>query len=398
MLNHPPRISAQGAECEKMNNNMSTIMNENPQTAARLVALFAVLYSVTMAPLKAAAQAVGLTMKNPENGRKNATTTAQYREAVDRFLTLWNAEVAFRAPILPSLTGFGLNMWQYGKGKTGDSKRDTERLLARFALSPRGVGFAGLVNNKGFRPTRRTWAGQTVNWIRAAWADAANRCTASVEDRKANSIGDLEDGLRYCCRQCMKWVDNCGNVVAGSLGPMCCGQPTEAAYREGEQSARYEPFVMVYALVKGAWKIRRFAFKTNDGDNGGHIEANPYFGSHLVGRIAGNETFKRLFGKQHKTFKIMAAMMEDVDCQRWRVWVAVPVMLTASGAWVIDHIGAGMSKADALKMERTHALFANRDGFVEAVVDSINNRGTKAYTNKPQGSEASDRIALRQVK
>lgn len=382
-----------GKKAKNMNKNMNTIMNENPQTATRLVALLAVLYSVSMTPLKVAAKAVGLTMKNPENGRKNATTTAQYRGAVDRFLTLWDAEVAFRAPILPALTGFGSKMWQFKV----DSKRDTERLLARFALSPRGVGFAGVVGSKGFRATLRTWAGQTVDWVRASWADSANRCTATVDERKANSIGELEDGLRYCCRQCMRWVANCGDVVAGSLGPMCCGQPTEPAYREGEQSARYEPFVMIYALVKGAWNLRRFAFSTNDGDNGQHIEANPYFGNHLVGRIAGGETFKRLFGKQHKTFKVMAAMMEDAHAQSWRVWVAVPVMLTLSGAWVIDHVAAGMSKADALKMERTHHLFANRAGFTDALISEINSRGTKAYTNKPTGSEATERLALRKL-
>ena len=369
-------------------------MNENPQTAARLVALFAVLYTVAMTPLKAAAKVVGLTMKNPENGRKNATTTAQYREAVDRFLTLWDAEVAFRAPILPSLTGFGQKMWQFKV----DSKRDTERLLARFALSPRGVGFAGVVGSKGFRATLRTWAGQTRNWVRASWADSANRCTASVEDRKANSIGELEDGLRYCCQTCLRWMKNCGDVVADSFGPVCCGKPSMPAYREGEQSGRYEPFAMIYSLVEKSWKMRPFAFSTNDGDNGGHIEANPYFGSHLIGDINGGLSWFNKFGSRRIKFKVMAAMMNDINGDSWRVWVAVPVRLTASGAWVIDLHISGMSKADALKMERTHALFANRDGFVDALVGEINSRGTKAYTNKPTPSEASERLALREVK
>ena len=85
MLCLHPKHAQEGQNVKNMNTNMNTIMNENPQTAARLVALFAVLYSVAMAPLKVAAKAVGLTMKNPENGRKNATNTAQYRTAVERF-------------------------------------------------------------------------------------------------------------------------------------------------------------------------------------------------------------------------------------------------------------------------------------------------------------------------
>ena len=369
-------------------------MNENPQTAARLVALLAVLYSVAMSPLKAAAKAVGLTLKNPDNGRKNATTTDQCRESVARLLELWDASLAFRAPILPTLTGFGLKMWQFKV----DKKSDTESLLARFALSPRGVGFAGLVNSKGFRPTLRTWAGQTRDWIRASWADKSNRCTATVEERKTDSKGELEDGLRYCCQTCLRWMKNCGDVVADSFGPVCCGKPSLPAYREGEQSGRYEPFAMIYSLVGKAWKMRPFSFATNDGDNGGHIEANPYYGSHLIGDINGGLSWFNKFGSRRIKFKVMAAKMNDVAGNVWRVWVAVPVKVDSVGRWTIDLHVSGMSKADALKMERTHALFANRDGFVDALVGEINRKGRKAYTHKPTAAEATERLALREVK
>ena len=382
-----------GQNVKNMSENMNEIKNENPQTAARLTALLAVLYSVAMTPLKAAAKVVGLTMKNPDNGRKNATTTAQFRTAVDRVLTLWDAEVAFKAPILPALNGFGLRMWQPDE----DSNRDTARILCRFALSPRGVGFAGLVGVKGnYKMTLRQSAIQTVDYIRASWADASNRCTATVDERKENSVGELWDGLRYCCQTCLRWFKNAGDVK-GSIGPMCCGNHSVPANRYGEQSSRYEPYVRLFGLVKGKWSLRRFSFGTLDGVPGEHIEANPYYGNHLIVDSLGGATFFRHFGKQRKKFRIMAAMMEDVNGDSWRVWVGVPVILNASGAWVIDHIGAGMSKADALKMERTHALFANRDGFTDALISEINRRGAKAYTNKPQGSEASERLALRKL-
>ena len=359
------------------------------------MALLAVLYSVTMTPLKAAAKAVGLTMKNPDNGRKNATTTDQFREATFRTLELtMEATMAFRAPILPNLFGSGVTMWQYGPKGTGDSKKALGQVLARFALSPRGVGYAGKVGSKGFKQGRRTWAGQTVNWIRASWADVSNRCTATAEERKENSVAALEDGLRWCCSACLKWFDNCGDINENSIAPSCCGE-VKAAYREGEQSDRYEPFVYVYGLVLKKWSLRRFAFSPNDGDNGGHIDANPYFGSHLVGRVAGGATFERLFGKQHVDFRIMATLMQDVEGQLWRVWAAIPCDKSGDIKNAL-HI-SGMSRSDALKMERTHAMFANRDGHVEALVDSINSRGVKAYSNKPQKDEASLRLALRSI-
>ena len=155
---------------------------------------------------------------------------------------------------------------------------------------------------------------------------------------------------------------------------------------------------MIYSLVDKAWKMRPFSFATNDGDNGGHIEANPYFGSHLIGDINGGLSWFNKFGSRRIKFKVMAAMMHDVAGNMWRVWVAVPVKLDSVGRWTIDLHVSGMSKADALKMERTHAMFANRAGFTDALISEINSRGTKAYTNKPTGSEASERLALRQVK
>ena len=375
-----------------MNTSKNTIMNENPQTAARLTALFAVLYSVTMTPLKAAAKAVGLTMKNPDNGRKNATTTDQFREATIRTLELtMGATMAFRAPILPNLFGSGVTMWQFKQ----DSKKLLGQVLARFALSPRGVGYSGKVGSKGFKQGRRSWAGQTVNWIRASWADKTNRCTATVEERKANSVAALEDGLRWCCSTCLKWFDNCDNINPNNIAPSCCGE-VKAAWRYGEQSARYEPFVYVLGLVLGKWSLRRFAFSTNDGDNGGCIAANPYYGSHLVGRVAGSATFKRLFGSQHVDFRIMATMMQDVEGQLWRMWVAIPCDKSGDIMNAL-HI-SGMTRSDALKMERTHDLFAKRDGFVEALVGEINRKGGKAYSHKPMKDEASLRLALRSIK
>jgi hypothetical protein len=365
--------------------------NENPQTASRLTALVAVVWSLSFGFIQSVVKAVGVpALTCYDDRRKTARSAAAIRESLAH---LWDIMEINTAPhswdFLPaSLVG-------HEKVKPIGSRlsnADIDVALRTYALNPKGVGYSINVLQSGKVKHLVKWAAVWPKWIRAVFAAGGHnpRSKRSADEAKKNSKGNVHDGLRFYCNRCDSWKDNDGDVTS-DFGPVCCGDATVRAERIGEQSDAYEAKVRIPVIHQKQWKMNSITLKGNSNDSGDIIAADPFDNSrsrpnYNVGRLVR----KLGLGSGRFSHRIMATVMEQntgyVDSCRWLVWVAVPCCKDGDIKDVKARKLSGLSIGECDTMIRIHNQLKHREAIINADWNGIT------------GAKPADRKALKAIK
>ena len=364
--------------------------NENPQTAARLSALVAVVWTLSFGFIQSVVKTVGVpALTRYDDRRKTARSADAIRESLAH---LWDIMEMNTAPhsqnFLPaSLVG-------HEKVKPIGSRlqnADIDVALRTYALNPKGVGYSVNVLQSGKVKHLVKWAAVWPKWIRAVFAAGGHnpRSKRTADEAKKNSKGNVHDGLRFYCNRCNSWKDNDGDVTS-DFGPMCCGDATVRAERIGEQSDAYEAKVRIPVIHEKTWKMNSVTLKGNSNDSGDIIAADPFdnvrsFPNYNVGR-----TVRDLkLGSGRFNHRIMATLMVQnegyVDESRWLVWVAVPCSPMGNIKDEKARKLSGLSVNECDTMLRIHNQLKNRDAIINAEWSTIS------------GAKPADRKAIKAV-
>jgi hypothetical protein len=345
--------------------------NENPQTASRLTVLVAVLWNLSFGFLKAVVINAGIpALMNIDDRRKQARTTAQIRDAMYDLLTLAGLDVApGTRGFLPRL--FGAEIAQ------GVESRDLRKLcdivaLRTYALNPRGVGFAVRVGTKGAKNALKGWCGVLPAWIRNSLvAGGSNgRTKQTPEEAKKNSKAHLQDGIRWLCNVCGRYKRGESQDVTGTFGPMCCGQNTRPAVREGEESTSYEMKVRIPSILNGVWAMRSINLKGNVNKCVDDIIADPF-----NVKVCNTNMGKVWGGRVH--FRIMATLMTNAE-GTWRVWAAIPCDPSGDIVSADGLIKSGLKAKEARQIRDTHNALMHRDALLRSDWEAVTDGRTSA--------------------
>lgn len=363
--------------------------NENPQTAARLSALVAVVWTLSFGFIQSVVKATGVpALTRYDDRRKTARSADAIRESLAH---LWDIMEMNTAP--HSMGFLPASLVGHEKVKPIGSRLQNAEIdvaLRTYALNPKGVGYSVNVLQSGKVKHLVKWAAVWPKWIRAVFAAGGHnpRSKRTADEAKKNSKGGVHDGLRFYCNRCNSWKDNDGDVTS-DYGPVCCDDVTVRAIREGEQSDKYEAKVRIPCIHQKHWNMNSVTLKGNSNDSGDIIAADPFdnvrsFPNYNVGRLVRNLKL----GSGRFTHRIMATLMVQnegyVDESRWLVWVAVPCSKIGLD---IKHPKArklsGLSINECNTMLRIHNQLKNRDAIINAEWSTIS------------GSKPADRKAIK---
>tara|TARA_R100001443_G_scaffold5194_4_gene13891 strand:- start:17845 stop:18981 length:1137 start_codon:yes stop_codon:yes gene_type:complete len=367
--------------------------NENPQTASRLTALVAVVWSLSFGFIQSVVKAAGVpALTRYDDRRKTARSAHAIRESLAHMWDIMEINTA------PHSWGFlPASLIGHEKVKPIGSRlqnADIDVALRTYALNPKGVGYSINVLQSGKVKHLVKWAAVWPKWIRAVFAAGGHnpRSKRTADEAKKNSKGGVHDGLRFYCNRCNSWKDNDGDVTS-DFGPECrgCGDVTVRAERIGEQSDRYEAKVRIPVIHDKHWSMNSVTLKGNSNDSGDIIAENPYDNSrsrpnYNVGRLAR----KLGLGSGRFHHRIMATVMTQNEGytheSRWFVWVAVPC---SSDGDIKDKQALKLSKLtvpECNEMIRTHNQLQHRHAIINADWNGIT------------GAKPADRKALKAIK